>query len=177
MGMKNNFFWALTITASLMVSACNDDDDKSVDPTVSDGSFVRSAVGANLGEVELGRLADSISTTASVKGFGRMMMTDHQQAMDELRTLANSKSISFTEAPFESTGTLAQGFRSMQGITFDTAYLSSQIAGHKNNITLFQWELDNGKDADIKAYATKYLPKIQEHLAKAQELKAALAPK
>jgi putative membrane protein len=174
--MKKNFLWALAITAGLIAGACNDDENP-VNATGSDDSFVRSAVGANLDEVELGRLADSISTTASVKEFGRMMMTDHQQAMDELRTLANRKSISFTEAPFESTGTQAHSFRSMQGLTFDTAYLSSQITGHQNNITLFQWEIDNGKDSEVKAYATKYLPKLQEHLGKAQELKAAIAPK
>jgi putative membrane protein len=177
MSMKINFLWAFAIMTGLMASACNDDNDNSVDPTASDPSFVRTVAGTNLSEVELGRLADSISTTASVKQFGQMMMTDHQQAMNELRALASSKSIQIIEALPESQTTLAQNFRSMQGLAFDTAYLSSQISGHKNTITLFQWEIDNGKDADVKAYATKYLPKIQEHLAKAQEAKAAVAPK
>ena len=42
-------------------------------------------------------------------------------------------------------------------------YLGAQVDDHENTIALFQQEIASGQDPDVKAYATKYLPKIVGH--------------
>ncbi len=46
----------------------------------------------------------------------------------------------------------------------------SFVRDHVKTIALFQAEINNGLDAQTKAYASKLLPKLQMHLQHAQAL-------
>ena len=45
------------------------------------------------------------------------------------------------------------------------------VADHKATIALFEQEAKSGKDAELKAFASKTLPDLQGHLKMAQALK------
>jgi putative membrane protein len=56
----------------------------------------------------------------------------------------------------------------LNNLAFDTTYISGQVSDHQKAIALFQTEINNCQDARVKAYANKYLPKLQMHLMRLQ---------
>ena len=52
----------------------------------------------------------------------------------------------------------------LSGAEFDRAYVREMVAGHKKAVDAFTMESTSGKDNDVKAWATKTLPTVREHL-------------
>jgi putative membrane protein len=61
----------------------------------------------------------------------------------------------------------------MSGDAFDKAYMAEMIKDHKKDIVAFQKESTSGREPDLKQFASKTLPTLQDHLTQAQ----AVAPK
>jgi putative membrane protein len=53
---------------------------------------------------------------------------------------------------------------------FDALYAQEQIQAHQEAVMLFTSEQQSGTDSDIKNFAAKTLPVIQQHLSMAQQL-------
>ena len=53
---------------------------------------------------------------------------------------------------------------------FDHAYMAGQLADHEEAVSLFTREAKEGKDAELKAFAAKTLPALQEHLQLARHI-------
>jgi putative membrane protein len=47
---------------------------------------------------------------------------------------------------------------------FDRNYVDGQVEYQKGNAALFQYEIQNGADPDLKEFARQTLPKIEDHL-------------
>ena len=56
------------------------------------------------------------------------------------------------------------------GAAFDAAFKTKMVADHEKVIKLFTTESTSGKDADLKAFATKTLPTLKHHLEMAKQL-------
>lgn len=82
----------LLIAALITAAACDDDNDINNINAV-DREFVTKATIANRAEVELGALAVERGENNTVKTFGNMMKTEHQEALNELETVAESNDI------------------------------------------------------------------------------------
>ncbi len=48
--------------------------------------------------------------------------------------------------------------------------MEGQVDYQKGNAALFQYEIQNGADPDLKAFAQRTLPKIEDHLQLALKL-------
>jgi putative membrane protein len=135
-----------------------------------DRAFVMEAAMGGMAEVDLGQLASSKASSDKVKMFGQRMVTDHGKAGDELKTLAASKQITVPT----SIGTKHQAeharFAKLSGADFDRAYVKDMVADHKKDVAAFMKESKSGKDPDVKAWAAKTLPTLQEHLKMIEEL-------
>lgn len=139
----------------------------------SDKHFVTDAAQGGMAEVELGRLAAKQGQSAAVKEFGQKMVDDHTKANDELKQLAASKGITLpTDLDAESKATMDR-LSKLKGAEFDSAYMDDMVKDHTKDVGDFQKEADGGADKDVKAFAAKTLPTLQEHLRLAQ----ATAPK
>jgi putative membrane protein len=67
-----------------------------------------------------------------------------------------------------------QKLQSMKGADFDREYMKHMIADHKKDIAEFQKQAKSGKDADLKDFAARKLPTLQEHLKLAQGVNESL---
>lgn len=95
------------------------------------------------------------------------MVNDHGKANDELRQLAASKGIPLPLSPPKDAK--AHQLESMNGSTFERAYMAEMLADHKKDIALFETQSrSNGGDPDINAFATKTLPTLKDHLQRVQ---------
>ncbi len=138
--------------------------------SAQDQTFIQQAALGGLSEVQAGQLAESKAQTPAVKQFGQHMIADHTPNNQELATLATQKGVT---APTKLDAFHAQQAASLQiqtGAAFDKAYIADEIAGHQQMAQLMQDEIASGTDPDLKAFAQKTMPVVQEHLTMAQQL-------
>jgi len=135
----------------------------------SDSTFVQQAAMDGLAEVQLGQTAAQNATQPEVKQFGQRMAADHGKANDELKALASQKGMTLpTELDAKHKAHVEQ-MSKMTGAAFDKAYMQHMVSDHQQAVALFQKESKGGADADVKAWAAKTLPTLQEHLKMARE--------
>lgn len=136
-----------------------------------DQKFMMEAATAGMEEVELGRLAATHASSDAVKQFGQRMVDDHSKANDELMQLASTKGVTLPTALDDKHKADVTKMSQLSGAAFDSAYVKEAgVKDHNKAVKLFQGEADKGKDADLKAFAAKTLPTVQDHLRMAQEL-------
>ena len=131
----------------------------------ADAEFARTAASGGMAEVQAGRLAASHGT-GPVKAIGQQMVTEHGKVNMQLMAIAKAKGMSLPAQPDEAhTATLAE-LGKTTGKAFNDMYLTGQIADHQNTIEMFQTEAAQGTDPDLKAFASKTLPGLQQHFGK-----------
>lgn len=134
--------------------------------------FIADAAIGGLAEVQLGQLASEKATNAEVKQFGQMMVTDHGNANTELQTLAQSKSVQLPTTLNEEKTALQQKLAALAGADFDREYMNEMVKDHKEDVEKFQKAANEAIDPEVKAFAAKTLPTLQQHLQKAEEIAA-----
>ncbi|MEH1967746.1 DUF4142 domain-containing protein [Nostoc sp.] len=136
----------------------------------SDRQFVTQAAEGGLAEVELGQLASQKAVKNEVKKFGQHMVQEHTQANNELKQLAAQKGVTLPTQLNEEHSKVRADLSKLSGAAFDQAYMNQMVKDHVKTVSLFQSEAEQGQDQDLKAWATKTLPTLQEHLQSARSL-------
>jgi putative membrane protein len=135
----------------------------------SDQMFVTKAAKGGLAEVQLGQLAAEKASSDEVKKFGQRMVTDHGKANDELKSLAQSKNITLPTDVDPKDKATHDRLAKLSGAAFDRAYMQNMLTDHRKDVNEFKRESTSGKDPEVKAWASKTLPTLEEHLKMAQD--------
>ena len=130
---------------------------------VADEKFMKAAAQGGKAEVELGRLATEHGSSDAVKQFGNRMVTDHGKANDELAQLAQQKGVTLPSDLDASHRRMIDRFSKLSGDEFDRAYIREMVKDHDKDVKEFQREAQRAKDSDLKSWAGKTLPTVQEH--------------
>jgi len=134
----------------------------------ADQSFVMDAANGGMAEVELGKLAVQKASNDDVKKFGQRMVDDHTKANDDLKAVAASKNITLPKDTDAQHKALVDRLSKLSGPAFDRAYLSEMLKDHRKDVNDFKKEASSGRDPEVKAFASKTLPTLEEHLSIAQ---------
>ncbi len=140
--------------------------------SAQDKMFMQMAEYSNIAEIKTSEVALKKATKQPLKDFGQKMIDDHKTAEDELKQLAASKSVKLKGDTSPDNKAALAKLMTLNGAAFDASYSKVQKTGHDKTIAAFQKEISSGKDADVKAYAQKYLPAIQEHDKMITDMKA-----
>ena len=135
-----------------------------------DQKFMMDAAMSGLKEVELGRWAVQKGTSPEVKQFGQQMVDHHSKANTELAQLATSKGITLPTQVDEKHQKDMTKITRLSGEAFDRAYSKEMLKDHENAAKDFEKQSTDGTDADLKAFASKGLPTLQQHLEMARAL-------
>lgn len=136
-----------------------------------DRAFMMKAAQDGIAEVETGKLAETNGANATVKSFGQRMQQDHGKANDELKSIAQSKGVTLPTSTDRTHARLAKQLQAQKGDAFDKLYArEAGVKDHKSAVALFSRQAQKGSDPDVKAFAAKTLPTLQEHLKMAQEM-------
>ena len=136
----------------------------------ADSHFVMEAAKGGLAEVEKGRLAADKASSADVKQFGQRMVDDHSKANDELKSVASQKGITLPTELDAKDKAMVDKLSKLSGDAFDKAYMTDMVKDHKTDVADFKKEANHGKDADVKSFASKTLPTLEEHLRMAEDI-------
>jgi putative membrane protein len=133
---------------------------------------------ANLGapfQVDSGRLAETKGTSAAIRSYAHLMVTSHIPVVDALNVILKQKNITpsntLLHGAYDATISTLEADRRA---AFDRDYVNGQVEYQKGNAALFQQEIQNGTDPDLKEFARRTLPKIVDHLQRAEKLAAAI---
>ena len=139
-----------------------------------DRTFAHEAAIGGMAEVKLGNLAQQQASSEQVKQFGARMVKDHSHANDELKQVASRKGIQLPTNLDSKTQKDVDDLQKKQGADFDKAYMDHMVKDHKKDVSDFKKEANSGKDPDVKAFAAKTLPTLQEHLQLAESTHGAV---
>lgn len=136
-------------------------------------SFLSDMVVRRMIEREEGKTASQRATFRSLKDFGALVAEDHQKMLGDLKKIASKKSVAVPEwiSPDRAEGLNA--LREVHGKSFDKRFLKSMLSNLKRDAKILKSATESS-DADIQVFATKYLPVVEKHLAKAKALKKSL---
>jgi putative membrane protein len=132
---------------------------------------------ANLGapfQVDSGRLAETKGTNAEIRDYAHLMVTSHIPVVDALNVILKHKNITPSSTLLQGAyGAMIFTLTADRGAAFDRNYVNGQVEYQKGNAALFEQEIQNGSDPDLKEFARQTLPKILDHLQRAEKLAAA----
>lgn len=136
---------------------------------------------ANNGEIALGKLAATKATNAQVKAFGSQMVKDHQAMMSDTHALMGKVNAAVDSTWDDAKDLAGDGAEKLKELTdkakgadWDKNYIESQVDMHQRVLDKLQDAVKNNADTTVTAGLTKATAKVQEHLTKAQSIKAAL---
>jgi putative membrane protein len=146
------------------------------DAAFSDEHFVREAAQAGLAEVKMGEIVAKNGQDQSVKDFGQRIQADHTKANEELMKIASAKGLSAPTEISAKDNQMIEHLSSLNGAEFDAATRKHAVMAHEKAVRLFKQASENAKDPELKAFAQKTLPTLQEHLDMAKRLASNGAP-
>lgn len=173
-----SIFKILTLASLLAMYSCNDarkeqdsneiaeeaNDEKFEDNQAEkDADFVEEVVASNYAEIKLAELANQRSRNTEVKEIAQMLQTDHSGALNELKTLAQAKSISIPVEETDEAKRKMENFTDESGEDFDKKWCKEMIDQHEDTIDKFEKRLENTEDAELKAWISKTLPTLRTH--------------
>jgi putative membrane protein len=135
--------------------------------------FVNKAAVAGMFEVQSSELALQKHPDRDTKPFANRMIKDHTALDRQLKSVV-SRSKANVELPTAldpDHQKMLDDLRGLSGKEFDEAYDKDQLEGHEQAVQLFREYSQNGDNKEIKRWAAKTLPHLQQHLAMAEKLK------
>jgi putative membrane protein len=139
----------------------------------SDRDFLQKATSSGLAEIAAAQLAQQRAGSPQVRQFADRMIADHTQANSELQEIAG-EDVELPSQPAGHDGAAVQRLRGLNGAAFDRAYVQDQLSNHQQLIAMFRREANSGQDPELKAFAQKTVPILQQHLQLAQVLNSTL---
>jgi putative membrane protein len=134
-----------------------------------DLDFVLKAASGGMEEVALGELAAQKVQSQQLKELAQLIVQDHTTANQELMQVAGSKGIQVPKTTSPASQTVGAAMSELNGPEFDLAYVLQQHGAHLAAVAMFDHAANHAMDPDVKAFAQKYLPKIQAHTRKIEE--------
>jgi len=141
----------------------------------ADHNFVNEAAIGGMAEVELGNLAKEKASNPDVKSFGDRMATDHGKANDELKNWAQQKNVTLPTELDAKHKAERDRLAKLSGESFDKAYMRLMVADHTHDVAAFKRESTAAKDPDLKAWAGKTLPTLEDHMKMAKDTNSKVA--
>jgi putative membrane protein len=137
--------------------------------TPSTKSFIENAAISDMFEIETSKIAQQKADEQS-KTFASKMVKDHSEASAELKAIAAKANVEVPSALDSAHQSKLDKLKSLSGADFDKQYDADQLAAHKDAVSMFERYAQGGDNADLKAFATKHLPHLKEHLQMAESM-------
>lgn len=136
-----------------------------------DETFLENAIQGSYAEIEGSQLALEKTESQDVRQFAERMIKDHGEMVKEAGQLAKGKGMTPPDGPSVMQTTELTALKALPGGAFDAMYVNRiGVASHEATVEMFEKASQEAQDPDVKAMATKTLPKLREHLQMAQTL-------
>jgi putative membrane protein len=125
-------------------------------------------------QTDSGRIAQTKGTTEAIRSYAQLMVSSHITVDNILLAILKNKAPAPPPTLLKAAyATMISSLEHESGKLLDADYIRGQVNYQKGNTALYQYEISNGTDPDLKAFAQQTLPKIQDHLERALKLQSA----
>lgn len=140
-----------------------------------DYAFIAQTNLGNQFQIDTGKLGETHARSAAVRDYAKLMDSSHVQVENNLMALLQKMNLDPPPASLMSGAYkgLVGILVGEQGAAFDRDYVRSQLDYQHANDALYRWEIQNGSNLALKAYARETLPKIDDHMHRVEALLAA----
>ena len=133
-----------------------------------DARFAAMVYETNLLEIELGKVAQRNSASPEVQKFAQLMVDGHTKDNEELKVVAQQKSIRLPDTLSERGKRKFERLSEAKAEEFDRKYIRFMIREHKDAIDAFEQQVEQGHDDVMKIWASETIPTIRHHLEMAE---------
>ena len=169
----------LIVTAVTLFTLCNlfaQEQTKSIQNSQymiqeKDHDFVEKVLEKGECKIRLAKLAQTKGLSSEVKDFSMQMQRDHQKSNDELLKYASENG--YANIPTDITDDSKKDHEKLSdkmGSEFDKAYAKQMVKDHEKMIKLFKLQIEEGKDEQLRTWASQTLPVLEQHLERAKTL-------
>lgn len=142
----------------------------------ADMDFAMTAAGTDMYEIQASQLAMQRGSAPAVRNYAQMLVNHHTMSSNELKTILSAKGMAPPPAlPADKQAKIAR-LQSLQGTAFDREYVRvTGVQDHQAAIGVFENASRSVADPDLRRFAAKTLPVLQQHLRSAQEIAGGMA--
>jgi len=134
--------------------------------------FIKEAFRDNQMEIDMAGVGVTKAQNADLKAFCQQLQQDHTKANQELQPIAQKYGV--TENASMREHAVNKFEKETAGPEFDKKFATEMIKDHQKDIKKFERAASKLQEADVKQYAENMLPKLREHLQKAETVAAAV---
>jgi len=170
------FIHATCLAALVFAGTATADKTKLSD---DDKSMMDHEHAVNQVEIQMGKMAQTKSTTAGVKDYGKALVKDHLKADDDLTSLAKKRSYTIgkdkpktdaDKATMKDDENEMAKLATLKGADFDREFLATMLAAHEREMAKLDTFISSAGDADLKTTFENVKPVMQKHVDTAKEL-------
>lgn len=184
---------ALALVAAMSIVACAGDTDNratATNPPATgaqgtagtsgtagdvDRDFIRWMMSDGQAEIALGQLAQQRGANAELKKFGEELVRDHQNAGAELKQIVSRLNVQLDTRMEDEHADARERLAKLSGAEFDREWIDVIVENHEEAVDKAREKSeDNNAHAELKAWAAKQLPALQQHLQHAKQLQEAV---
>jgi len=134
---------------------------------------------ANAADSSEGAIAVTKGTSAAVRNFGKLMVSDHHKLRVQGEVLAKKMKITSTppaddNIPPDAQKEMDNLNSTAKGKDFDKAYIDGQVDDHMKVLQLAVKAMGQAQSTELKNLIQKATPVVQSHLDKAESIQKTL---
>ncbi len=122
----------------------------------------------------MGELAQQQSDNEAVRRFAIEVANDYENANEKLRVAASEMDIAMASKISAEQQQQYDDLSTLSGSEFDKAYIKAKVKDHEETVQMYRLEARKGDATEVQLFAAYIVPKLEQHLAAAQDIDAAL---
>lgn len=133
---------------------------------VDAATYVKMAADGDMYEIKSSELAQRKAQRDEVKAFARQMVTDHSQTTKSLMAALKNADRTIARPPMAMSAENAANLKLLEKApraSFDTLYLTQQVAAHQKAWSLHKGYATSGTDPALKQVAATAVPIVEQH--------------
>jgi len=135
-----------------------------------DKLFLSSAAHDEMTEAHLGQMAEANAEKSAVKDFAAKLDREDSEAYSSLTALAAKEGAAVPKGIDIRRNTPVGELTHLKGGRFDGEFLKVEVRENRATLAVFKREARYGRDAELKAYASKEIPTLEGQLRSAEAL-------
>ncbi len=126
---------------------------------------------AHIGEMDLGRYVRDKTDNGDVKSFAKMMIDDHNDALNKLQNLLKDDNVnrSTNSKPKDEASNMG-ALENTSGAELNRDYMDMMVKDHQKDLDELRDAEATAQNPDLKQYIQDLIPIVQKHLDKAQDI-------
>jgi putative membrane protein len=131
--------------------------------------FLSEAAQGDNSEIQLGQLISERGSSASVRDFGKTLVSDHTQALAQVTSVAHEINVRIPKSIMPQARAERAKLEHLRGAAFDREVKRYMIHDHEKDISKFEMQA-RSSDRRTAKLAQQQLPTLKKHLHIAESL-------